>query len=274
MPATAAEGTQPNPFRIGRPLVIPHAGGDALFPENTIYAYEQAMAMGGDVVDIDVWIAGDGVPVAIHDPTVDRTTDGTGSVASLSSAQLATLDAAYDFGADDGFPLRGTGIGIPTVEQILLRFPTSLVTLDMKDQRDSSAAPVCALLRRLGRITGIYVGSDTNEQIAEFRRQCPEIPTSGTREERQASRAAREAGDRTFRSGQLVSQPRLVGTDGIRRVTAETLAFSHQSNTAVLTWVVDDVATMHELIDLGVDGIYTRRPDLLVEVLRQRGLRP
>jgi glycerophosphoryl diester phosphodiesterase len=268
----AADPVSANPFRIGRPLVIPHAGGDALFPENTIYAYEQSIALGGEVVDVDVWVAADGVPVAIHDSTVDRTTDGSGKVAELSSTELATLDAGYDFELDGEHPYRGRGIGVPSVEDILRRFPDRLVTLDMKDTRTGSAGPVCALLVRLGRGDDVYVGSDTDEQVGAFRQRCPTIRTSGTSDERRIAREARVAGDATFRSNQLVSQPGYLADDGTPRVTAETVAFSHQSDTAVLTWVIDDPEVMQHLIDIGIDGIYTRHPERLVELLRADGL--
>jgi glycerophosphoryl diester phosphodiesterase len=267
-------GGRINPFRVGRPLVIPHAGGDGMFPEDTMYAFEHSIAMGGEVVDIDVWVAADGVPVAIHDPTLDRTTNGTGDVASFTSVELATLDAGWNFELDGGHPFRAKGITIPTVEALLVRFPKTLITLDMKDQRTDSAVPVCKLLQRLGRIDDVYVGSDTNDQVLSFRANCSEVHTSGTSEERQASRNARDSGDTTFRSTQLVGQPGYFGTDGKPRITATTLAWSHRSGTAILTWVIDDPKDMNDLIDMGIDGIYTRRPDVLVKLLRDRGLLP
>jgi glycerophosphoryl diester phosphodiesterase len=243
-----------------------------MYPEDTMYAFEHSMAMGGEVVDIDVWIAADGVPVAIHDPTLDRTTNGTGDVAAFTSTELANLDAGWSFELNGAHPFRGQGIGIPTVEALLLRFPKTLVTLDMKDQRTDSAAPVCALLQRLHRVDDVYVGSDTNDQVMAFRATCPEVHTSGTSAERQAARTARDTGDTTFRSNQLVGQPGYVGADGKRRVNPESLAFSHRMGTAILTWVIDDPSDMNDLIDMGVDGIYTRRPDLLIKLLRDRGL--
>ena len=271
---TNAVGDYVNPFRIGRPLVIAHAGGDAMFPENTLVAYEQSVALGGDVIDIDVWVTRDGVPVAMHDSTVDRTTETTGKVSDMTAEQVIGLDAGHRFERDGAFPYRGQGVTVPTVESILRRFGDRLVTLDMKDRRVSSAAPVCGVIRELGLVRTVYVGIDVNEQVLAFRRACPEVFTSGTSDERQLSRAARDTGDATFRSNQLVSQPGFVGSDGVRRVTAESLAFAHRSGTAVLTWIIDDRAQMEELIDLGVDGIYTRHPDVLVDVLRSRGLLP
>ncbi len=142
----------------------------------------------------------------------------------------------------------------------------------MKDQRTSVATSLCKLLTKLDRGSTVYVGLDVTAQVAVFRKSCPAIHTSGTSEDRRVARAARDAGDKKFRSNQLVSQPPFRGSDGRKRVTKESLAFAHQSNTAVLTWVVDNPKDMAELIDLGVDGIYTRRPKVLVKLLKDRGM--
>jgi glycerophosphoryl diester phosphodiesterase len=260
-----------NPFRIGRPLVIPHAGGDGLFPENTIFAYEQSRAIGGDVIDADVFLTADGIPVAFHDSTLDRTTNGNGRVQDHTYAELATLDAGWDFERQGEFPFRGQGIGIPTIESVLTAFPDMLITLDLKDQRIDVVDPLCSLMRRLGTET-VYVGIDTDQQVERFREVCPEVRTSGTDAERQAMRVAREANDTNFATNQLVSQPRFRADDGTPRVTPETLAFSHSLDIAVLTYVVDDPDDMADLIEMGIDGIYTRRPDLLVALLTELDL--
>ncbi len=260
-----------NPFRIGRPLVIPHAGGDALFPENTLYAYEHSIAMGGDVIDIDVSLTADGVPIAFHDSTLERTTNGIGRVQDATLADLADLDAAWNFHPEQHYPLRGQGITIPTIEAILTEFPHTLATLDLKDLRTEAVEPICSLLTALRRTNDVYVGVDTDEQVMLFRQSCPQVHTSGTTAERRATRAARGAGDSTFVSAQLVGQPAFLADDGSRRISADYLEFSHHLGTAVLTWVVDDPADMTDLIEMGIDGIYTRRPDVMIQLLRDMG---
>jgi glycerophosphoryl diester phosphodiesterase len=263
---TTAQPT--NLFRTGRTLVIAHGGGDGLFPENTMLAYQRSTALGSEVIDLDVQLTGDGTLIAFHDPTLDRTTNGTGLVRNKTYAQIRLLDAGYRFNKGGKYPFRSKGVRVPTLKAVLEKFPTKLATLDLKDQRISVVKPVCDLVLGLQRTESIYIGVDTNEQVLEFRRVCPQLHTSGTSEERQAMRAARESGDTSYRTKQLVSQPRYLSDDGTKRVTAETLAFSHSLNIAVLTWVIDDPQVMRELIELGVDGIYTRRPDLLVSVLK------
>lgn len=263
-----------NPFRTGRPLVIPHAGGDGDAPENTMVAWERSMANGGDVVDIDVSVSTDGVLIAFHDGTLERTTNGTGRVATKTYADLSKLDAGWKFKRNGAYPFRGKDVRIPTLESVLRRFPSSLVTLDVKEQRAEVALPICRLVEKLRRTGMVYVGSDTDEQVSAFRRNCPNLRTSGTSGERRAMRAARDAGDSTFVTEQLVSQPAYRADDGTTRITAKFLAFAHIHDIAVLTWVVDNPADLAELIDLGVDGIYTRRPALMVRLLREKGKLP
>ncbi len=243
-----------------------------MYPENTLYAYEHSMAMGGDVIDADVSVTADGVPIAFHDASLDRTTDGTGSVHEKTYGDLVALDAGWGFERDGDHPFRGRGITIPTIESILVQYPNTLVTLDLKDQRINAVEPVCSLLVRLGRTDDVYVGVDTDEQVELFRTLCPTLRTSGTSAERAATRAAREANDPTFVTHQLVSQPAFIADDGTRRITTAFLDFAHRHDVAVLTWVVDDPDDLQDLIEMGIDGIYTRRPDLMIDLLRDAGL--
>ncbi|HSB85840.1 MAG TPA: glycerophosphodiester phosphodiesterase family protein [Ilumatobacteraceae bacterium] len=275
-PPTATKADTPptgNPFRIGRPLVIPHGGGDGLFPENTLYAYEHSIPLGGDVIDADVRLTADGIPIAFHDATLQRTTNGTGNVEDKSYAELADLDAGWNFMKDGAHPFRDMGIRIPTIRSILEVFPDTLVTLDLKDLRTVAVAPLCDLLRTLKRTNDVYIGVDTTEQVTLFRQLCPEVRTSGTDADRRAMRAARAAHDASFVTNQLVSQPEFVASDGTRRITPDYLAYSHSKNIAVLTWVVDDATDMLDLIDMGIDGIYTRRPDVMVKLLEDMGIK-
>ncbi len=258
-----------NPFRTGRTLVIPHGGGDGLFPENTMFAFDQTMAMGADVVDVDLRISADGVVIAFHDSTVDRITGATGSVKGLTAAELATLDAGWGFSPeDDGgdHPYRGQGLTIPTLESILDRFPTTLLSLDLKDESLDMVQPVCDLLRDHARYDDVFVGSNSDPQIIEFRASCPGVRTSAIMNDVYASRDARAAGDTDFVPAVTVDQPPF-RIDGRELVDPESLAWAHDHGVAILTWVVNDEDDMRHLIELGVDGIYTSYPDRLLRLL-------
>jgi glycerophosphoryl diester phosphodiesterase len=97
---------------IRHPLVIAHQGGDGIWPGDTLYAFENAVEIGADVLDMDAHITKDDQIVLMHDEKIDSTTEGTGLIEDLTLAQLKKLDAAYQWSNDDRktFPYRGRGI--------------------------------------------------------------------------------------------------------------------------------------------------------------------
>lgn len=262
-----------NPFRVGRTLVIPHGGGDGLFPENTLIAFERTMAMGADVVDVDLRLSKDDVVVVFHDSTTDRITGTAGSVRAMTFGQLSKLDAGWSFTtagddptSDESHPYRGENVTIPTFASVLDAFPTTLLSIDLKDESLDMVQPVCDLLQDRRRFNDVFVGSNSDRQILEFRRQCPAVRTSAIMADVYASRDARASNDARFLPAVTVSQPPF-RRDSRQLVDAESLAWAHQHGVAILTWVVNDVDDMKLLVDLGVDGIYTSYPDRLLRIL-------
>jgi glycerophosphoryl diester phosphodiesterase len=253
--------------------VIPHGGGDGLYPENTLLAFERTIAMGADVVDVDLRLSRDDVVVAFHDAAVDRITGSSGSVRAMTFDQLSRLDAGWSFtpaGVDptapDAYPYRGKNIAIPTFESILDEFPTTLLSIDLKDESLDMVLPVCELLGDHRRSNDVFVGSNSDEQILEFRRVCPSVRTSAIMSDVYAARNARAGNDPNFVPAVTINQPPF-RRDGRQLVDAESLAWAHQHGVAILTWVVNDVDDMKLLVDLGVDGIYTSYPDRLLTIL-------
>src|SRR5947208_693930 len=114
--------------------VIAHRGNSAHYPENTAPAFDTALALGVDALEFDVRISRDGVVVVIHDPTLDRTTNGTGAVESLGFAELQTFDVGARFTRDGGrtFPFRGSGLRILSLEELLLRYETIPLLIEVK----------------------------------------------------------------------------------------------------------------------------------------------
>src|SRR5690349_7341594 len=110
---------------IQRPLVIAHQGGDGIWPGDTMFAYEKAVELGADVLEMDAHITKDGQIVLMHDEKVDRTTNGKGLIEDLTLDELKQLDAAYQWTNDDSktFPYRGKGIQVPILEQLFQKFP-------------------------------------------------------------------------------------------------------------------------------------------------------
>src|SRR5512144_1621777 len=110
------------PFFSSRPQVFAHRGGCDLGPENTIAAFDIGMSTGADGLELDVHLSADGVVVVHHDKTLDRTTNGSGPIATRTADELARLDAGYRFERGGAYPFRGRGIGVPTLGEVLGRY--------------------------------------------------------------------------------------------------------------------------------------------------------
>ena len=162
------------------PLVMAHRGGQGLWPPNTLYAFERAIELGVDVLEMDIHRTVDGILVVRHDPTVDATTDGCGYIRQLTLTELKSLDAGYRWTADDGrsYPYRGLGITIPTLEEVLNAFPDVRLNIDIKPQDPGVVEPFCLMLREFGKQERVMVGSFHDDQLRRFRSLCPEVATA------------------------------------------------------------------------------------------------
>lgn len=114
--------------------VIAHRGDSAHFPENTIPSFDRALELGVDAIEFDLRVSRDGEIVIIHDPTVDRTTNGSGPVSSLTLAELKALDAGAQFSPDGGrtYPFRRQGLTIPTFDEMLSRYGSTPLLIEVK----------------------------------------------------------------------------------------------------------------------------------------------
>jgi glycerophosphoryl diester phosphodiesterase len=149
--------------------VIGHRGNRAYAPENTLRALTDAAALGVDAVEFDVHLSRDGVPVVLHDPTLDRTTDARGPVRERSVAELARVDAGARFSPDGGrsFPFRGAGIHVPTLEEVLGALSDLPLIIELKTVE--VARPALDLLRRTGQLGRVLIGSFLDEALLPFR---------------------------------------------------------------------------------------------------------
>jgi glycerophosphoryl diester phosphodiesterase len=160
-------------------LVVAHRGADAVAPENTMEAYRLAVEMGADAVELDVHLTADGKLALMHDETVERTTDLTGSIASMTMKQLRTADAGYRFEAPDGsFPFRGKGLKVPTLPEVLKWLPAG-TGLVVEVKARAATAPTIAALRssRVREAGAVSIISFDERVIEESRELDPEIPT-------------------------------------------------------------------------------------------------
>ena len=283
-----------------RIVALAHAGGEDENPHSTLYAFGQAAKAGVSMLDLDLQITSDGVPVVIHNTTVDSTTNGTGTVSNMTFAQVHALDAAYWFTATcsacHGRPVgdyiyRGirTGdkpppagytaddFGVASLEEVFQRFPNAYFDMEIKD--DGAKVPelaqkVADLIHQYHLSSHVMVASFGQPGMDVFRAAAPDVATSATLAEAQAF----------FLSGtvpqdvQVLDLPPFYDVSGTT-VTVISPAFvqkAHDAGLAVWVWMdsgnEQNAAFYGQLVDMGVDGINASRPSVLTELLRSRGV--
>lgn len=261
----------PHPYlALEHPIRLAHRGSRLLWPENTMVAFRRVVEdLGYRYLEIDVRATADGIPVVIHDATLERTTNGVGAVADWAWEDLRRLDAGYRYGAEEDFPWRDRGARVPSLDEVYRELPDVHLNIDLK-------APgiewlVADVVYRNRAEDRTLVGSFVDRRISRFRRI-----TRG--------RVATTAGPGTVaamylasRLGRTVRRPveayQLPYDHPVLRIDRWLVDAVHAAGAQLHLWTVNDPRDMARYLDLGVDGIVTDRPDLLNEVLEERGVR-
>jgi glycerophosphoryl diester phosphodiesterase len=302
-PAAAA-----NPWRqAAHPWNIAHQGGEDEFPSNTLYAFKRAKSAGADMLELDIGVTRDGRVVVSHDTTVDRTTNGHGTIASHTRRALRRLDAAYWFAPHRADPyrhgrrasayrLRGVATGrrrppagftagdfrIPTLSQVLRAFPYTPINIEIKARTTAETTPeylrnadVLARALRTVRRRDLIVVSFRQEAVDRFHALVPAIPVAP---------GIAGAADWLLNGGspgagvvafQLPITYQL-GAQTLQITTADAVRRAHAQGYAWQVWLSDDGegrATWSRLLDDCVDGVMTARPVAFERLLRERGRR-
>ncbi|MCY4728256.1 glycerophosphodiester phosphodiesterase family protein [Nocardioides sp. STR2] len=243
------------------PLAIAHRGGMALAPENTLAAFGRATALGLTHLETDVRTTRDGHVVCFHDPTLRRVTGHPGRVADLDLADLRRLRVA---GTDR----------IPTLTEAMASFPHARFAIDLKDE--ASIGAMARMLRaNPGWAERVLVAGAWSRWLDRLRAEAPGVTTAlGWRSLTTliaCSRGGvRPPGLRTdvLAGGAFAHVPIRLGRLPVH--SERVIRRAHELGIRVVVWTVDDPATMRALLDMGVDGIITDRPDVLREVLISR----
>jgi glycerophosphoryl diester phosphodiesterase len=208
--------------------------------------------------------------VVIHDDTLDRTTNGTGNVNDLTLAELKELDAGYDWSPErkgESFPYRDKGITIPTLEEVFKAFPDYRINIEIKQDTPSITQPLCDLIKKYNKQEQVLIVSFYDAAMNDFRQKCPEIVTAGAPGEIRTFYIFHRLflGSLYRSSADAFQVPEY--NDKTHIVTRRFVEDAHRKNIAVHVWTVDETEDMQSMIDLGVDGIITDRPDKLLELL-------
>jgi glycerophosphoryl diester phosphodiesterase len=253
-------------------LVIAHQGGEGLRPSNTMASFSHAVELGVDVLEMDIHSTADDVIVVMHDDTVDRTTDGTGRIQDLTLQEIQSLDAGYYWTDDSGesYPYRGQGITVPTLEELFIAFPDMSMNIEIKQESPSIVESFCQLLRDYEKVDSVLVASFHQATMEEFREKCPGVASSMVESEiRRFFILNTIFLGAIFRApSEAIQIPEFSGN--LHVATERFVKAAHGHNVQVHVWTVNEIEDMERMIDIGVDGIITDRPDRLIEVVGQR----
>ncbi len=237
------------------PLVIAHRGASMYAPENTIAAFELAVEMGADAIELDTMLTADGTPVVIHDQSLGRTTNGSGSVSSKVVAEIKLLDAGSMFDA------RFAEEKIPTLEEVFSAVGNKiLINVELKNYAspfDRLPEIVVALVMKMGLSDRVLLSSFNpialiKAQRASEKIRCAAIIGGGPK----IVRRLIEAFTNYFALHPEVS---LVNQGMINK--------HHSTGNKVNVWTVNEESDMKKLLSMGVDGLITDKPDIAKKVI-------
>lgn len=267
---------------LKKPYIFAHQGGELLAPTNTMAAFAMADSIGGsDFLDIDVHMTRDGHLVGIHDETVDRTTNGSGRVDSYTLAELQQLDAGYRFRGFQGeYSYRGKGVRIPALEEVFSMYATKyylhfeIKDAYPKDRPSQIEAKLWELILRYHMEKRVIVASFQQAIVRRFNQlaQGQVVIGAGRAEVTRFVLAQKSHLPFLYRRYSHVLEIPL-SSNSINLKKRALIERAHRLSMEVYYWTIDDVPTMKELIELGADGIFTNRPDLLKGVVEGMGLR-
>jgi glycerophosphoryl diester phosphodiesterase len=240
------------------PLALSHRGFAPDGDENTMAAYQRAVHLGYRYLEIDVRASADGVVMVFHDGTLERVTRAAGPIDALSAAELGELSV-------------GGGGGIPTLEQVLVRWPTLRLNVDVKS--DDCVQPFAALIDRRRAHDRVLVASFSDHRRRKVLRLLTRptassagLPVSALLVVSAPLGLARVVA--VLAGIQAVQVPETYR--GVRVVTRRFVDACHAAGLQVHVWTVNERADMDRLLDLGVDGIVSDAADVLAACLRDR----
>jgi glycerophosphoryl diester phosphodiesterase len=294
-PAAGAD----NPWLSARVLNIAHQGGEDEFPSSTLYAFKRSVKAGADMLELDIGATKDGKVVVSHDTTLNRTTDGKGTIASHTLRRIRRLDAAYWFAKGgyshdrrrSAYKLRGIATGkrkppkgytradfrVPTLRQVLKAFPSTPINIEIKGRTKAedveeyvrNAEALATLLRSSPR-RDLIVVSFKQQAVDRFHQLAPAIGVAPGVD----GAAAFLLGGGSPGDGVVAFQLPItfkLGDQTLSVTNAENVAKAHGAGYAWHTWLSDDgesPATWRQLIDWCVDGVMTARPVAFEKLLR------
>ncbi len=245
---------------LNRPTIFAHRGASAQAPENTLAAFELAVEVGADAIELDAKLSADDQVVVIHDDTVDRTTEGSGRVKALPLSTLASLDAGSKFST------KFKSQKIPTLDEVFDAVGSKIfVNVELTNYAspyDDLPDRVVALVKKHHLEKSVLLSSFNIISLIRARNLLPEIPLGILAQRGDAYPILHT---RLVRFG-----PRVALHPNGYDISEPLLRAAHQARARVHTYTIDQPEAMQQLYTMGIDGIFTNDPALALKVLADR----
>lgn len=277
-----------NPWIDRRVIAYAHQGGSHEGPSSCLATIAEALRAGATAIELDVHMTSDGVLMVCHDETVDRTTNASGAIAHMTLDELKRLDNAYWWAPGDAvspgldpsaYPYRGRApedveFQIATLEEVLERFPDTVLNMDIKQTAPEVVPyeqPLADLLRRYDRADSVIVSSFSDAAAASFHAIAPEFSVGAATAEVAEFWRCVQAGERPPATPSVALQvPDTFGDLVV--VDQRFVDVAHEMGKVVHVWTINDAPTMGRLLDMGVDGLISDYPTVMVAEIEARGL--
>lgn len=258
------ESFEKNVFTSGKFLDIAHRGGGGLAPEETMLAFQNAVDVGADVLEMDLQQTADGVIVCMHDEKIDRTTDGKGFVRSYTYEELKQFDAGYNFAPPD-FPYRGKGLVVPRFEDVLDAFGDVSFMAEIKQVDPPIVDDVLAILQKRDIYDRVIIASLADSVVEKIKEKNPKVMTSWGTAEMLNFVTMSDDDEKSFQPSSLFLQP------PYDVVNDELMTRIRRFGLKVHVWTVNNPDDMRKYMDMGVDGIITDDPVTLEGLMDELG---
>ena len=254
--------------KIKRPWVVAHRGYSGRYPENTASAFEAAIGAGADMIELDVCLTKDRIPVVIHDQTLERTTDGHGLVSEFTLSELKKLDAGSWFSPEF------KGESIPTLEEVLFQIRGKIsVNIEIKPESYESAGPADAIEKQICIMVEKF-GMNESVLISSFEHSFfPRIKLWHSKDNNQTSLRIAPLQEKEFSEENVLKLCK--GTEAYsfhpdeRFLTPSLIKILKENSFRTIAYTINDEKRIEQLAKWGVTGIITDEPELMWKVLRK-----
>ena len=251
--------------------VVAHRGDSKFYPENSKPAFQSAIDLGVDIIETDVHISSDGVIFVWHDDNTEKIDGSLVPIYERSWQELSALDSGIIYTKDDGSkPFAGQGLALMKFEDVLKDFPEARFNVDLKDEREDLVKGFYRILEENDAFDRVVVASFSTDNLKGIRKLSERVITSYGRSEVKKGVVLSKLGllsllGRFIYKNPLIQVP--VTSGKTRVVTQSYIKALHKIGVKIQVWTINDEDEMRRLLDMGVDGIMTDDPRLLLKVI-------